>query len=410
MGVADSGAMDALASPESGEAAVRDSGEAGAPLLLVAAGGVGTGQATLGFSYDAATDTWSVGTPLGNGTSGGVDSPNGAVSFRFTGSNTAIALLTDATDTTDTTGASGPLQFATWGAGQWTPFADVAAGVNASGAPSLVVGPSSLEIAFAGDGTKLESSATQSGGKWSTVTKLGTSLKGGPPSIAPRGADATVAYVRSSDGALVAVDRTGTMWGSETVIEPGGTAAAATSAFPPSLVALSGTGPELMVVYTDSPMGDLHYATRTGTAWSPVHDFGLPAKVNNTDPNRPNPGAGDSPSPSFPTPVLALPGGKAMLAFTSVNQYAYFSEFDGSSWSTATTVFDSWGLDTIDSAQVGIAAGAGTATAEIVFGGSPDSSGTYTPFHTRLIAGKWSAPKNITSAASGFALYALASP
>jgi hypothetical protein len=378
--------------------------------LLVAAGGEGTGQATLGFSYDAETDTWTDGTSLGNGTRGAIDSPNGAVSFAFNGPSSAVALLTDATDTTDTTGASGPLQFATWTAGQWSPFTVLAPGVNASGAPSLAVGPSSLEIAFAADGTKAESTAALSGGAWSTVTTLGASLKGGPPSIAQRGTDITVVYVRSSDGALVAADRASTTWGSETVIEPGTAAAAPTSAFPPSLVALNGAGPELMVVYTDSNTSDLHYATRTGTTWSSVHDFGLPTKVNNTDPNRPNPGAGDSPSPSFPTPVLALPGGKAILAFISVNQYAYFSEFDGTSWSTASTVFNSWGLDTIDSAQVGLAAGIGNATAEVVFGGSPDSSGTYTPFHTRRIAGTWTTPKSITSTASGFALYALASP
>jgi hypothetical protein len=219
-----------------------------------------------------------------------------------------------------------------------------------------------------------------------------------------------VAYVRSADGVLVAVDRTNGTWGAETVIESGTASAAATSSFAPSLIALSGTGAELMVVYTDSAMSDLHFATRTASLWSTVQDFGLPTKVDNTDPNRPNMGAGDSPSPSFATPMLALPDGQAILAFISVNQYAYVSQFDGTNWSTATTVFASWGLDTIDSAQVGLAAGVGTATAEVVFGGSPLSSGLYVPYHTRLVAGQWKTPKVIVANNPGtFAMYALVS-
>jgi hypothetical protein len=381
----------------------------GSSLLLVAAGGVGTNQVTVGFSYDVTTDAWSAGTPLGDGTSGAIDSPNGAVSFDFIGANSALAVLTDATDATDTTGASGPVQFATWTSGKWAPFASVGADVTASGAPSLAIGAISPEIAFAGETSKAESSAALASGAWSPVTKLGSSA-GGPPSIAARGADATVAYVRSSDGALVAVDRTNGTWGTESVIESGTASAAATNSFAPSLVALEGTGAQLVVVYTDSNMSDLHFATRNGSQWSPVHDFGLPMKVVNTDPKRPNPGAGDSPSPSFATPMLALPNGKAILAFTSVNQYAYVSQFDGTNWSTATTVFASWGLDTIDSAQVGLAAGVGTAAAEVVFGGSPLSSGSYVPYHTRLIAGQWTAPKNIVAVTPGiFAMYALAS-
>jgi hypothetical protein len=364
----------------------------------------------MGFSYDVHTDTWSTGTPLGNGTSGAVASPNGALGFAFTGPGNALAVLTDPTDAADLTGVSGPVQLATWASGKWTPFAAIGSTVSAFGATSLAVGSGAPEIAFAGESTKAESSATLAGATGSTVVKLG-SRTGGPPSIALRGADATVAYVRSSDGALVAVDRTRGTWGAETVIETGTTpTTAATASFAPSLVALSGTGPELMVVYTDNVMLDLHFATRTGARWSTVQAFGLPTKVDNTDPKRPDTGAGDSPSPSFPTPVLALPGGRAILAFTSVNQYAYVSQFDGTNWSTATTVFASWGLDTIDSAQVGVAAGVGGAAAEVVFGGSPMSSGSYVPYHTRLIAGKWTTPKNIVAKLPGtFAMYALAS-
>jgi hypothetical protein len=382
----------------------------GSSLLLVAAGALGTSQTTQGYSYDVATDTWSAGTSLGDGTKGAIESANGGLSFAFTGTDSALALLTDPTDMTDTAGASGPVQFATWTSGTWAPFASVGSAVTATGAPSLAVGTASTGIAFAGDGTFAESSAALTSGTWSTVTKLG-SLKGGPPSIAARGADATVAYVRSSDGALVAVDRTGGTWATtESVIESGTASAAAIPAFAPSLIALTGTGPELMVVYTDSAQMDLHFATRTGTQWSAVQDFGLPTKVINTDPSRPDLGGGDSPSPSFATPVLPLADGKAILAFTSVNQYAYFSQFDGTSWSTATTVFASWGLDTIEPAQVGLAAGVGTATAEVVFGGDPLSSGLYVPYHTRLVGGQWTAPKTVVETLSGiFAMFALAS-
>jgi hypothetical protein len=404
-GLRDSG--DVL-SVDAGDARSVDAGERGSSLLLVAAGGVGTTQESMGFSYDEATDTWSAGTSLGDGTSGAIDSPNGAVAFSFLGPNSALAVLTDPTDATDPMGASGPVQVATWTSGHWTPFAAIGPTVSATGATSLAVGPPTA-IAFASDGNKVESSAELASGTWSAVTMLG-SLMGGPPSIAAQGATATAAYVRASDGALVAVDRTNGTWGTETVIESGTAPAAATASFAPSLVALGGAGPELVVVYTDSALNDLHFATRTGTQWSAVQDFGLPTKVDNTDPNRPDPGAGDSPSPSFPTPVLGLPNGQAILAFTSVNQYAYFSQFDGTNWSTATTVFASWGLDTIDSAQVGIAPGVGTASVEIVFGGSPQSSGMYIPYHTRLIRGQWTTPKTVVANIPGiFAMYALAS-
>jgi len=408
MGCSNSGSTQTGDDEDAGDAGHElDAGDAGHALLLIAASSMG-GQGTLGFSYNVATDAWSASTPLGNGTSGVIDSPYGEVGFAFTGTNSALAVLTDAIDATDTTGASGPVQFATWASGVWSPFASIGSGVNASGATSLATGTSSPAIAFAGETTHVESSAALASGKWSTVTKLG-SLTGGPPSLAQRGTDATVAYVRSSDGALVAVDRTAGTWGTETVIEPGTATAAATPSFAPSLIALSGTGAALLVVYTDSNLSDLHFATRTGTKWSAVKDFGLPTKVDNTDPSRGNSGAGDSPSSNFATPVLALPGGKAILAFASVNQYAYVSQFDGTSWSTATTVFASWGLDTIDNAQVGLAAGVGTASAEVVFGGSADSSGVYVPYHTRLIAGQWTAPKTIISTVGNFVVYALAS-
>jgi hypothetical protein len=405
-GTAESGTAES-GTAESGTA---ESGTGAPTLLLLAAGGEGTTQATMGFSYDVTSDTWSAGTPLGDGTSGAIASPNGSVGFSFVDPGTALAVLTDATDTADPTGASGPVQFATWVSGTWTPFAAIGSGQGASGATSLAVGTASQEIAFPGEATKVESNAALGNGVWSAVVTLASS-HGGPPSLALRGTDATMAYVRSSDGALVAVDRTSGTWGAETVIESGATATtAATSSFAPSLVALSGTGAELMVVYTDTAMNDLHFATRRGSQWSAIRDFGLPMKVDNTDPNRPDTGAGDMPSPSFPTPVLALPNGNAVLAFTSVNQYAYVSQFDGTDWSTATTVFASWGLDTIDSAQVGIAAGVGDATAEVVFGGSPQSSGMYVPYHTRLVAGQWTTPKPIVASLPGdFALYALAS-
>jgi hypothetical protein len=299
------GSKDSDAGTDAGDSETSTPG-GGSSLVLVAAGGLGTSQTTQGYTYDVATDTWSAGTSLGDGTRGAIESPNGGLSFAFTGTNSALAVLTAPTDTTDASGASGPVQFATWTSGTWAPFAAVGSGVTATGAPSLAVGTASTEIAFAGDGTLAESSAALAAGAWSTVSKLGSSLKGGPPSLAVRGADATVAYVRSSDNALVAVDRTSGTWGTESVIESGTAAAAAITSFAPSLIALTGTGPELMVVYTDSMQNDLHFATRTGTQWSAVQDFGLPTKVINTDPSRPNAGAGDSPSPSFATPVLAL--------------------------------------------------------------------------------------------------------
>lgn len=402
-GLPDSGATD------SGDAESRraDSGSSGGgspALVLVAAGGAGSTQPTVGFSYDVVADAWSQGTPLGTSTSGGIDGIDGAVSVAFIDATHALTVLTNATDPS---GVSGPVQFATWVSGAWTPFSAVgSAGVTASSPPSLVAGTSSPELAFAGDNTNIESSATFSGATWSAVSPLGT-LTGGPPSIAARGADATVAYVRSSDGALVAVDRTAGVWGSEEVIESGSGAAPPTSSFAPSLVAPGGTGPDLVVVYTDVSKVDLHFATRSGAQWSPVASFGLPSKVINPDPVSPGT---DSPSPSFATPILALAGGGAMIAFTSASQHVYTSQFDGTNWSTATSVFTPWCLDCLDAAQVGLASGVGSATVEVVFGGDPSSQNDYVPYHTRLVAGQWTAPKPIVATLPGlFATYAMAS-
>jgi hypothetical protein len=388
------------------DSAADDSGGAASPLLLVAAGSEGSAQPTMGFVYDVVTDTWSQGTTLGDTTSGGVDGLHGAVRMTFTDANAALAVLTEASDTSDPSGASGPVQFATWSSGTWTPFATIAAAVTASSPPSLGIGTASALLAFAGDNTHGESSASFTSAAWSPVTKIGTST-GGPPSIAARGADATVAYVRSSDGALVAVDRTAGTWGSDQVIESGSAGAPPNPAFAPSLAALDGTGPELVIVYTDSNATDLHFATRTLGKWSSVHSFNLPTMVINPDPIN---DGGDSPSSSFATPILALPGGQAVIAFTSSSQHVYTSQFDGTTWSTATSVFTPWCLDCLDAAQVGLASGVGSARVEVVFGGDPTSQNQYVPYHTRLIAGQWTAPKPVVATIPGlFAAYALAS-
>jgi hypothetical protein len=380
-----------------------DAGGAGPSLLLVAAVSEGSAQPSLGFSYDVTTDTWSTGTALGTGTGGAIDGQHGAVSLAFSGADGALAVLTNATDTS---GVSGPVQFATWSTGRWAPFAAVGSGVEASSAPSLAVGAPSAELAFSGDGTSVESMASYADAKWSGAAAV-EAFAGGPPSVAARGADATLAYARLSDGALVSVDRTGGTWGAEVVIVPGSAPAPATPSFAPSLVALTGAGPELVVVYTDVNLADLHFATRTGGRWSAVQDFGLPKKVVNPDPAS---DGTDQPSPSFATPVVALPGGGAALAFTSASQHVYTSRFDGASWSTATSVFTPWCLDCLDAAQVGLAPGVGGATIEVVLGGDPSSSNQYVPYHTRLVAGHWTSPKPVlTTAGAVFAAYAMAS-
>jgi hypothetical protein len=373
--------------------------------LLVGAASAGSAQSSLGFSYDMATDTWSAGTMLGTGMGGAIDGQHGAVALAFSVASSALAVLTNATDTS---GVSGPVQFATWGSGKWTPFVAVGAAVTASSAPSLAIGTGSAELAFAGDGTNLESTVSYADGKWSKASAV-KAFAGGPPSVATRRADATIAYVRLSDGALVSVDRTGGAWRAEVVIVPGSAPAPPTSSFAPSLVALTGAEPELVVVYTDSNMADLHFATRAGGKWSPVQDFNLPKKVVNPDPAS---NGADQPSPSFATPVVALPGGKAALAFTSASQHVSTSQFDGASWSTATSVFTPWCLDCLDAAQVGVTApGVGAATIEVVFGGDPTSSNQYVLYHTRLVAGHWTSPKAVlTTVGAVFAAYALASP
>jgi hypothetical protein len=217
-----------------------------------------------------------------------------------------------------------------------------------------------------------------------------------------------VAYVRSSDGALVAVDRTSGTWGAEQVIESGKGTVPSHAAIPPTLVALTGSGPELVVVYTDRSALDYHWATRTKGQWSAVADFNIGTKVINPDPAS---NGTDGPSPNFGTPVVALPGGKAALAFTSVSQHVYTSLFDGSKWSTATSVFTPWCLDCIDVAQAGLAPGVGSAELEVVFSGDPTSMNAYVPYHTRLLGGQWTTPKAIAPTTAGlFATYALAAP
>ena len=382
-------------------------------LLLVAAGPASSDeQATLGFSYDVSSDTWSAGTTLGDATHGGIDPNSGSLAFTFTQSKTtALAVLTNATGATGAWGTSGAIQAATWASGTWTPFASIgSSSFTASSPPSLAVGSGGPELAFSADSSDAESTSTSTSpaGPWSAAAAIG-SFTGGAPSLAARGADATAAYVRASDGALVAVDRTGGSWGTPQVIESGTASAAANQAFAPTLVALSGSGPALLVVYADSAGSNLHFATRAGSTWSSVQAFGLQTKVVDPDPARSGI-TGDSPSLSFATPVIALAGGKAMLAFTSASQHVFTSQFDGTRWSTATSVYTPWCLDCFDAAQVALAAGVGTATAEIVFGGDPTGNNDYVPYHMRLVAGQWTTPKPVVAALPGlFSGYALAS-
>jgi hypothetical protein len=376
---------------------------AGALLLVAAASAASSVQRTVGFSYEPSTDTWSTATMLGDASSGGIDGQNGSVALAFTDANDALAVLTDAIDAS---GVSGPLQFASWASDRWTPFAAIGSTIEGSSAPSLTVGAGSPFAAFSSDAGHEESVVSFAQDAWSTATNIGA-FTGGPPSIAARSTGLTVTYVRSSDGALVAVDGTSGMWGTEQMIEPGGGSTSANSAIAPTLIALAGSGPELVVVYTDSNATDLHSAARVGGIWSAIQDFNLERKVINPDPAFEG---SDGPSPNFATPVLPMPGGKAVLAFTSVSQHVYTSEFDGSTWSTATSVFTPWCLDCIDVAQAGLALGVGSATFEIVFGGDPTSQNAYVPYHTRLIGGQWTTPKPVAATTAGlFTTYTLGS-
>jgi hypothetical protein len=371
-------------------------------LLLVAAVAAGSvSQSTLGFSYDAATGAWSAGIALGDANNGGIDALHGSVALAFTDTNHALAVLTHATDPS---GISGPLQYATWASGTWVPFASIGA-LSAASVPALAVANGTPELAFAADTGRAESVVTYARAAWSPAVKI-SGVIGGPPSVASRGADLSVAYVRSSDGALVTIDRTGGTWGTEQVIASGKGTVPPHAAIAPTLVSLTGSGPELIVVYTDSAARDYHFATRTGGKWSSVQNFNLGTKVINPDPAS---NGTDGPSPSFATPVIALPGGKAALAFTSVSQHVYTSEFDGATWSIPSSVFTPWCLDCIDVAQAGIAPGLGSATLEVVFGGDPTSSNAYVPYHTRRVAGQWTTPKAIVPSTAGlFATYQLA--
>jgi hypothetical protein len=383
-----------------------DSGSDGGPrtlLLIAAASATSASQRTVGFSYDASTDTWSPGTVLGDATHGGIDGQNGSVALAFTDSNDAVAVLTDATDAS---GVSGPVQFATWGSGTWARFTSIGSTIKASSAPSLTLGDSSLQVAFASDTGHDESAVSFARSIWSAPTAVG-SFTGGPPSVAARSTGLTVLYVRSSDGALVAVDETSGTWGAEQLVVPGGDSASPNAAIAPTLVALGGSGPELLVVYTDRSATDLHSTTRAGGTWSSIQDFNLEKKVINPDPTS---DGSDGPSPSFATPVLPMPGGNAVLAFTSVSQHVYTSQFDGAKWSTAASLFTPWCLDCIDVAQAGLALGVGSATFEVVFGGDPTSQNAYVPYHTRFVDGRWTTPKPVGAKTTGlFTTYALGS-
>jgi hypothetical protein len=392
----DSGASTSSDSSTSAEAGDAGAASGGQTLLLIAAGSaVATSRAiqvTTAYAYNVASDTWGEGTVLGDTTHGGVDAVDGTLSFGFMGS-TALALLTNATSTaSDMWGAAGDVEFATWVAGKWTPFAAISSTATGNAPPSLVFGASSAVAAYATGDTNAESTATFSGSTWSSASAIGTGMGGGP-SLVMRSGGLSVAYVRASDGALVERDQSGSAWGAEQVIVAGTDAAPPAQVFPPTLVALSGTGPDLLLVFTDMAGTDLHFATRTGGTWSKAQGLGLT----------------DGPSPQYATQVMPLAGGKAMMAFTSISQNVLVSTFSGTSWSTATSAFTPWCGDCVDQAPTALSAGVGTASAEIVFGGDPSGNNNYVPYHTRLVNGQWTTPKPVVAQISGFfAAYALA--
>jgi hypothetical protein len=270
----------------------------------------------------------------------------------------------------------GELRYATW-TGDWSQFSAISAGVTTRATPAIAGADSVAHVVFHGDNYK-HYYAQRQNGVWTTIAEaiggMATQSFGPTPaSVAVLGADPIVDFA-GDHGDLYDQTRMAGIWqpadahGLGDVVD-----------LTPAIAPLVAAGSELLVVYVQNDT-QVRWTVRTGGAWSAPADVAMALTA-------------------APVALTALPGGRALLAFRGTDGFLYTSLFDETAapaWSLPA------GISTPNVAITGIPAvapGATGADAELAY---VDAGFVF--YHTRLIAGAWSAPALISIGGTSAAL------
>jgi hypothetical protein len=249
------------------------------------------------------------------------------------------------------------LQYTTWLAGTWAPFAQVNSDTT-RGTPSISAGNADAQAAFHGSNFQFYAT-TFSGSAWSPTSAVG-SYGPDPGALTARGADTTFVFMNGAQGNdLYFRDRAGGAWQAEQLL-----ATSTNFNVEPAIVTLTSSPDDLLVVYVSSSASQVRYVMRTGGAWSPAAD--IPSALS-----------------SQRVSLAALPGGTAIAAFRGLDDRVYATVYTGSAWSAPAAVHPTM----TTAAPPAVTAGVGPATAELAF-----VDATTVVYHSRLIGGAWTAP------------------
>jgi hypothetical protein len=136
------------------------------------------------------------------------------------------------------------------------------------------------------------------------------------PAVASRQAELVVAF-GGADSNLYARPWSSGAWQNATQIAP-----SVDNTIPPRIIALTGGGAELMVVWSRSGDHVLEYATRTSGTWSPA------AILSSTSTLSP-----------YTVSMVPLAGGGARLVYQGDNGKPYVCNYGGGAWSAPETLF-----------------------------------------------------------------------
>jgi len=258
---------------------------------------------------------------------------------------------------------SNELHFTTWSTstGVWGAFASIGGATpTAQAAPALASQGAGAQSAYLTP-TFAYHYASYNGAAWTITAEDTTSTGGSAPAIVTTATGAVLADVEGLTDELRVRTRAAGAWGAtETLI---GVTDSVNEAIGPRLIALTSGTDDLMVVFLDKASTQVKFSLRdSGNGmWS------MPANITGaTTPDRPA--------------LLPLAAGGALLAIRGDDGNLHALTYSGMGWSAPVQI-----TTTILGAPE-LAPGKGTATAEVVY---VDADGV--GYHSRLIAGAWSA-------------------
>jgi hypothetical protein len=267
---------------------------------------------------------------------------------------------------------TGLLTSIVWSNGAWAGSSTISATAMLNDAPWVdATGGSTTHLVYQ-DTTNHYLYSSYSG-TWSAPVAVGTATDKftgkAAPTVAARGTNATIGFIDGEStpaNAAAAADLTAGAWQSRVDV------ASATFSISPVIIALSGGGPELMMVFAQTSASidnQIAFATRKAGTWSAATT--IPNALTN-----------------LRVGLAPLPSGGAILAFQGPDGDVYWSIYSGGAWSAVAPLSSPNASTTTAPA---VTHGVGGDTAEIAYiGGSGQAA-----YHSRLIGTKWSAPELI---------------